>query len=304
MNSHHTSAPYPVLSGQPIPDLDATQPTSLAALESLLAQHLDALAFNASPGFAVFGLASGLPHLILPSSSPSNSNPLGGRPEIDPAALTPEQALMGFRLDSAFDTIAIIADSIMGSAGSHNQACIAFAQHRQGASRGIVVSADHSMIGVAQAKGWLVDACLRCLELPTPANRRPLLDLAETIWLDRMLTSLMANAGTSELDWPQATQMCPIPSVLTTSCPQMLGERLALCLPSWPELRRSCIDGLPCPVWVDARWAAWMDDHMFARWCFGAFPDSAALHADFELLCSFDVADRVNESMTSARALP
>lgn len=112
--------------------------------------------------------------------------------------------------------------------------------------------------------GLLLDACLRVLSLPTPTAPYTPLEYFARSWL----AALGQRPCTTE--WSAVARAFPGggPHGRLGSGPIELADhgRLVALTHGWDDLRRACADGHLPDTEVAPQVAAWMDDHMFARW--------------------------------------
>ncbi len=127
--------------------------------------------------------------------------------------------------------------------------------------------------------GRLVDACRRCLGLPTAPPPSDSTALWALLWLDDLLAR--AARGEPAADPAEAARSHPAVAMVAEGAPDMVDEaveRLSRVgemigeARSWPELRRRAAAGEWPVEGLDAAGAAWMDDGMFARWVVAGFP--------------------------------
>lgn len=214
------------------------------------------------------------------------------------ASTHPEHALLGYTLPSRFDALSVFAPSVLSSstAPRHRPGSLAMRMDRAGGVDTQLLFHDGSVTRASAPKGWLVDACRRTLGLATePPDGLPA-DLAAVLWLDRLMTALVAGP----LTWAGAVARAPIPARWRSHDPEQVGIMLASNLPPWAAMRRLTAAGEPGPVALPRRWAEWMDDGMFSRWCLGSFPDLDALRADIEFLAPAEIADGVARALIAA----
>ena len=131
----------------------------------------------------------------------------------------------------------------------------------------------------ARGVGRLVDACRRCLGLPTAPPPSDSTALWALLWLDELLAR--AARGEPPADPDAAVRAHPAVAMVADGAPDLLDEavsrltRLGQMLGEarpWPELRRRAAAGEWPVEGLDAAGAAWMDDGMFARWVVAGFP--------------------------------
>lgn len=217
------------------------------------------------------------------------------------ASTHPEHALLGYTLPSRFDALSVFAPSVLSSstAPRHRPGSLAIRMDRSGNIDTQLLFHDGTVTRASAPTGWLVDACRRTLGLSTdPPNSVPA-ELAAVVWLDRLMTALIAGP----VDWAGAVARAPIPARWRSHDPEQVGIMLVSNLPPWSTIRRSMASGDPGPVALPRRWAEWMDDGMFSRWCVGSFPDLDALRADVEFLAPTEVADGVAQALAAAGGL-
>jgi hypothetical protein len=108
--------------------------------------------------------------------------------------------------------------------------------------------------------GFATDVLRRTLELPTPPAAVPVDELLASTWLSDI-------AGCSRLlerrlSWEEALEL------RVRGIESWADARRAVALGLWPELDLTC------------EAAVWMDDGIFARWCFSRYRPLAALVLD------------------------
>lgn len=215
----------------------------------------------------------------------------------------PEHAMLGFVLPPHYAAVGVIASSVISSTQrrSHHDAALAIGVDRSGHVESLLAT-NERVVDTKEPQGWLVDACLRSLGLPTPECTVAPLSYPVALWLDRLMVALLTEPTTQPLSWPDAVRLCPVPRRWRSIDPVDLGTTLGSTTRSWKTLRQAAAQGVYCPAGISADWAAWMDDSMFARWCMGTFPDIASLRGDVEFLAPSPVADRVALALRAARS--
>jgi len=213
----------------------------------------------------------------------------------------PEDAVLEFVLPSEYSAVGILASSVVATppVRGHDDAALALGVTRGGA----IVSLLATRNGVADTRepqGWLIDACLRAVNLDTPACETAAIAFLVALWLDRLMVVILNAATTEPVEWDDAVALCPIPQRWRSSDPIDVGTTLGATARSWSALRTAAIDGSYSPLGMTAERARWMDDAMFARWCMGSFPDLANLRADVEFLAPPPVAERIELALRAA----
>jgi len=213
----------------------------------------------------------------------------------------PERAIIGFTLPTRYQAIGVVASSVVATAPSraHHDASLALAASRDGQVVSLLAS-DSTVQETRSPHGWLLDACQRSIGLPTEPCNAASLALPIALWLDRLMVAILNTHMSSPITWPDAVDLCPIPSQWRTDDPVDLGITLGSTTRSWRSLRAACATGETSLCGVAPQAAAWMDDAMFARWCIGSFPDLNSLRGDVEFLASDQVAGNIALALQAA----
>jgi len=214
-----------------------------------------------------------------------------------------DEALIGFSLPDRFEAIGVFATSVVARPPRrrHRDAALAVVATRTGAMLTRLATPDEGVIEASNPTGWVVDACLRAVNMSTPAAPCASIELPLTLWLDRLMIRIVGAEAAAPLDWSDAVELCPVPGRWRSLDPGDLGSTLGSTVPSWSSMRRSAARGDPGPLAIPRAWASWMDDGMFARWCLGYFPDLASLRADVEFLAPQSVAEQVDATIRASR---
>lgn len=214
----------------------------------------------------------------------------------------PENALLGFDLARKYSAIAVVASSVIATPPTqhHEDAALAIAVSRTDEVVSLIATPSRGVIETGAPQGWLIDACRRSVGLAAaPCDVAPLA-FPIALWLDRLMVAILSDRAPDPLRWVEAVDLCPIPTAWRSADPIDLGTTLGSTTRSWRALRLATCQGAVAPVGVSARWARWMDDAMFARWCLGAFPDLANLRADVEFLAPPEVVENIELSLRAA----
>lgn len=122
-------------------------------------------------------------------------------------------------------------------------------------------------------EGRLLDALLRCFDLPTAAPTTSTAELFTAWWLDDVAAAA-ERRHPKRLGWAEVERLHPAVKLLRDGGTRRAGADDVCVLEAaramgnaidWPHLRTlATLDKLPGRV--DAHLAAWMDDGMFSRW--------------------------------------
>ena len=212
----------------------------------------------------------------------------------------PDDILLGFELAGRYGGLGVIASSVISTSPdqAHQDGSLALGLNRSGDTVSMLKTSERTLT-TTNPQGWLMDACLRAVSLPTQPCTVAALALPIALWLDRLMVALVHHSG-PPLGWSDAVDLCPTPRRWRSVDPVDLGITLGSTAQSWRTLRLAAARGAPTPVDVSAKHAAWMDDAMFARWCMGAFPDTASLRCDVDFLAPPAVAEGIEVALRAA----
>lgn len=213
----------------------------------------------------------------------------------------PEDAVLEFVLPTAYDALGVLATSVVATPPqrSHRDGALAIGVGRGGDIVSLLATSD-DVITTRDPQGWLIDACLRAVGLPTPRCDVSALAFPIALWLDRLMVAILNASMNAPVTWRDTVDLCPVPRRWRSVDAVDLGVTLASTTATWSNLRAAAIRGSRSPVGMTAARAAWMDDAMFARWCMGGFPDLANLRGDVEFLAPAQVAERVEITLRAA----
>lgn len=263
--------------------------TLRATLVDLVAsdQGVDA---SASGSLEVVGIGYRGATTPLPNRAPS-------------ATASPEHAVLGLQLASEFGAIAIVAPSVVATSSTHRyrDGALALAVNRAGESASLLTTTT-GITDTSEPHGWLVDAALRTMELPTAPEPAPTLLYPIVVWLDRIMISILHTPATQPVSWSTVSNLCPVPPRWRSTDPVDLGATLGSTTRSWEQLHAAARAGTTRAAGVSPEIAAWMDTPMFARWCLGSYPDPASLRGDVEFLAPPEIAENIDTTLRSAWA--
>lgn len=220
----------------------------------------------------------------------------------------PDVELLGFVLPDRYDALIVQAPTLASETKDkpgalrrcHSELLVA--TMRCGCSFG-QLNFNGNFRKITDPVGWLTDTCLRSVAKPTPPSQHSPLELAEAIWLDRIMTTILSSEDRRELTWTEIAGLCPIPAGLGSNCVESLAYALAESCVDWHQARQSCISGESRFQVVTSKVAAWMDTNMFARWAMSYFVDPQELRDDLALLAPAWIANQVTETITFAKDL-
>ncbi len=197
-------------------------------------------------------------------------------------------ALLGVRFGPAVDAVAIP----LGGPGP----APVLAVERTGEA--IVAGQGGGAAAEPPASGAIVlDLARRSLGLATATPDRPVAQLVDAVWLDRVLAAVLDAPLGEPPGWPAIARHHPLAIPGPPPSPEGLRHRY-VDIGSWSALRRQVVAR---SVWwppVSASLAAWFDDGSFARHGFAALADPEIVLADLhELLRPADAA-RVDSALS------
>ena len=212
----------------------------------------------------------------------------------------PDDILLGFALPHRYGALGVIASSVISTSPdqAHQDGSLALGLNRRGDTVSMLKTSERTLT-TTNPQGWLMDACLRAVALPTQSCSVAALALPIALWLDRLMVALVHHTG-PPLGWSDAVDLCPTPRRWRSLDPVDLGITLGSTAQSWRTLRLAAARGAPTPVDVSSKHAAWMDDAMFARWCMGAFPDATSLRCDVDFLAPPAIAEGIEVALRAA----
>jgi len=170
---------------------------------------------------------------------------------------------------------------------------IALAVPRHGVP--VVVGPDHLELHPQIDVHTMFDLGLRSLGSPTPPPDRPLIELLDRIWLDRILSVTLAADLGFPPGWPHLGSLHPALPSLTS--PDRLGRIRAGFNSTWESLRHQVAGsrlrwtGMPPGV------AAWLDEGAFARWCLADTPDPGVVIGDLSELLDPPLLERIVDAL-------
>lgn len=229
----------------------------------------------------------------------------------------PETELLGFYLPEHFDAVVLTAPTFATETPSPTVSKVGGSQPSdlwRTPSELVMVTARcgciHALLStpettltVTNALGWISDTCLRIVGQSTPEHGLSPVKLAEVIWLDRIMTTILSLENPKELTWTSIANLCPIPAGLSSRCVEALACSIAQSSLDWESARHSCITGMSRFQIVPAHIAKWMDTNMFARWCLSHYVDTSELSDDLTLLAPAWIVNQVRETISLAHDL-
>lgn len=239
----------------------------------------------------------------------------------------PESVLLGFVVPEEFDAVALVAKTARvqhvdsahrpassagagggAAAGGAGAGCgmgpvLQMVTARDGSCAAQLVSGGQ-VLAMSEPAGWISDAMLRSLALATPPHGYCPIDLAEAIWLDRVMTTVLCDhASSGGLSWSQVANLCPLPAGISSSCVDSLAAALAESCLDWASAHQNCIDSSPRFWAISAALAKWMDVNMFARWAMASFVDRSELRADMAFLAPAWIGNQIDETISLAKKI-
>jgi hypothetical protein len=162
--------------------------------------------------------------------------------------------------------------------------------------------AEAPLLTDAPEGGRLLDAMLRCFELPTPPPAA-----LSTEWFHRMWLASVAQAAGDRavaLGWEQVRRLHPAVAALIRAGLPTTDElvdaaiRLAAQAWSWEHIRLEAAEGLWEEELISADIAEWMDDGMFSRWVLDETRTVDELLADLAGALSVDAERRIRRAVS------
>ncbi|GEM_PF-1156763 len=142
-------------------------------------------------------------------------------------------------------------------------------------------------LAVGDRPSLAVDLVRRCMGLPTPPPPHEALDLADLVWLDRILDITLEFPLGQPPRWSDFATKHPAArgTCSTTPSPEILRHQRHQWAPDWEGLRQRRIQGLEPWLNISPALAAWHDHGSFARHELARLPDPDSLLVDLpELL--------------------
>jgi hypothetical protein len=266
------------------PDLDQLQLTCL--LEGVLANWLPELDPLPAELADLAGLAIELPE---PAELPMAVGVVDGDATTLELALhplagpDPVQDLFGFVAPPTWSAFGMVASgrtrALPGSAphpAADQVVLVGLLVSRRGTSASLTWGPHPIEPSGEPAVGRIPDACRRTLGLSTEPPRSPVIELWATLWLERVLSDVLADPGSRT--WPELAWAFPAFGVLSgVRSPAPTVEAVvaagdAAQVWTWGDLRRLHAAG-PVPSFgIEPADADWMDDGMFSREALGGLP--------------------------------
>ena len=180
---------------------------------------------------------------------------------------------------------------------------------RSGATAGAIHFADGAEpFTEPPTEGVVLDAMLRCLELPTAPPAESTRSLFTSWWLGDVIGA--GRAAGRRLTWSEVADLHPGVRMLAADgddglVPPSDLVRIATALSNvvtWERLRDLAAGG-GYPSIVDAEVAAWMDDGMLSRWLLGDLDPVEALLAEADHHLSRSCARRLESVVDQLRTI-
>ncbi len=266
------------------PDLDQIQLTCL--LEGILSNWLPLLGSVPSELADLAALAIDLPEL---AELPMAVGVVGGDARALELALhplsgpDPVQDLFGFVAPPTWSAFGLVATGRTRAAAgcpphpaADQAVLVGFLVSRRGETASLTWGSHLLDPSGEPVVGRIPDACRRSLGLPTEAPQAPVIELWATLWLERVLTDVLAEPGPRT--WDELAWSFPAFGVLSgatatsTSVESVVAAGDAAQVWSWADLRRLHAAGTVASFGVTPADAAWMDDGMFSREALGGLP--------------------------------
>ncbi len=191
-------------------------------------------------------------------------------------------ALLGVRFGPAIDAVAC---SLRASSGTAEGPVLAVDR----CGDVVVVDGHRCSTGASEAP-LVLDLARRSMGLTTAPATRPVRELIDAVWLDRLLRATLDAPLGDPPGWVALARLHPGGRVGPAASPEVLRHRAATA-PSWSRLRHAIADGRARWPPVSGALAQWFDDGSLARHAFAVLPEPDTVLADLtELLRPADAA--------------
>ena len=203
--------------------------------------------------------------------------------------------LLGVRFGRAVDAVAIgVGRARPAPAVDDGRAGPVLAVDRRGEA--IVVDTGRRGVAVDGAP-LLLDLARRSLGLTTAGPDRPVGQLVDAVWLERVLRCTLDAPLGEPPGWLAIARLHPGGRTGPPSSPELLRHR-ATTAPGWSALRRDVAEGRVRWPPVSSVLARWFDEGSMARHVFAVLPEPETVLGDLhELLRPID-ADRVEAAIS------
>ncbi|MCU1455083.1 MAG: hypothetical protein JWN46_3229 [Acidimicrobiales bacterium] len=151
--------------------------------------------------------------------------------------------------------------------------------------------------------GWLVDACARALERPTPPPATGPGGWIEAVWLDHMIALALLEPARRWV-WGDAASLHPLAGSGRTPSPATLRRRTRHEHDrGWEAQRRSMAAGHGLPILpITAERAGWFDEGSFARFAQQLAGPMHEVLVDLAALLPTGVVNQVHEALVGPAA--
>lgn len=195
-------------------------------------------------------------------------------------------ALLGVRFGPMVDALAFT----LGSSESH-----VLAVDRCGEA--VIVDAQRTRPADVDGAPLLLDLARRSMGLPTAEPDRPVGELVDAVWLDRLLQRTLDAPLGQPPGWVALARLHPGGRTGPPPSPELLRHR-AVTAPSWPALQQTIADGRVRWPPVSIALAHWFDPGSLSRHAFSVLPDPDTVLGDLYELLRADDATRVETALS------